>query len=307
MARTRAAEPPQVPWVESPELEAYIARAHFDAATEAFVRSLARHGYALVDLGDEARALCDQAVADTEPLFESHPGANRIQDAWMRSPAVRQLAAWPRIAQLLKSAYGREAFAFQTLNFRRGSEQSLHPDTIHFHSLPERFMCGVWLALEDVGSRAGPLVYRPGSHRLPVMTMQDAGLNTPQAGHDDYERLFVPRYADRLDRSGLPVAHAVIKKGWAFVWAANLAHGGSPVAEPGSTRRSLVTHWYFEDCLYYTPLTSDPAAGRLSLRLPLDVRSGGVRWPRRDGRRVFPGMKPTLFALWRLLSRRPQL
>jgi ectoine hydroxylase-related dioxygenase (phytanoyl-CoA dioxygenase family) len=254
----------------------------------------------VVDLGDEARRPCDAAVADTDPVFEAHPGANRIQDAWFRSRAVRRLAAWPEVARLLEAAYGRPAFPFQTLNFRRGSEQSLHPDSIHFHSVPERFMCGVWLALEDVTPQSGPLVYHPGSHRLPVMTMQDAGVNTRRPGPEDYERHFVPRCGDRIAASGLPRAQALVKKGWAFVWAANLAHGGSAIADPTATRRSLVTHWYFDDCLYFTPMTSDPAAGRLSLRLPLDVRTGGVRWPQREGRRVFPGWKPAAFALLQL-------
>lgn len=29
-------------------------------------------------------------------------------------------------------------------------------------------MCGVWVALEDVGPDQGPLVYYPGSHRWPI-------------------------------------------------------------------------------------------------------------------------------------------
>jgi hypothetical protein len=98
---------PDVPWVEGAELEAYLARSGFDAETDAFVRKLARDGYALIDLGDEARALCDRAVEDTEPLFAANPGANRIQDAWFRSAAVRKLATSPKVERLLQAAYGR--------------------------------------------------------------------------------------------------------------------------------------------------------------------------------------------------------
>ena len=36
-------------------------------------------------------------------------------------------------------------------------------------------MCGVWVALEDVTEGSGPLDYLPGSHKLPVLTMQAAG------------------------------------------------------------------------------------------------------------------------------------
>lgn len=298
---------PATPWFEGPELEAYLARERFDPEIEAFVRSLAEKGYALVDLGDEARALCDRAIADTERYFGRKGSGNRIQDAWFVSKAVRRLAAWPEMGRLLKAAYGREPFPFQTLNFQRGSGQALHPDTIHFHSVPERFMCGVWIALEDVKPGAGPLVYHPGSHRLPIATMRDAGVNAPAPGPEQYESVFVKWFAAKIAAAGYPTEHAIVPKGWAFVWAANLAHGGSPVTEPGATRRSLVVHWYFKDCLYYTPMTSDLDAGRLKLRLPFDIGTGGWVWPRREGRRVWPGKTPVLDTLLRRVLRRPFL
>ncbi|MCR5880706.1 phytanoyl-CoA dioxygenase family protein [Phenylobacterium sp. J367] len=288
---------PEVPFVEGEDLEAHLAKAGLDAETEAFCRSLAQNGYALIDLGDEARALCDLAVADTDRLFARHPGANRIQDAWLRSKAVRRLAASPKVARMLEAAYGRKAFPFQTLNFLRGSQQGLHPDSIHFHSVPERFMCGVWIALEDVQPEAGPLVYLPGSHRLPVMTMRDAGVNDPRPSPEQYASRFVHGFAERLAAAGLPDERALVKKGWAFVWAANLAHGGAPVTDPASTRRSLVVHWYFENCLYYTPMTSDVEGGRLSLRMPANVATGGWEWPRKAGRAVYPGKTPLLAAI----------
>lgn len=276
---------PQRPWFETEDYGAYIARSGFDEGTAAFIREMAEHGYALVDLGEEARELCDRAVADTRRYFR-RPGNSRVQDAWYRSRAVRRLAAWPRMRELLRAAYGRDPFPFQTLNFEAGSQQPLHADTIHFSSVPERFMCGVWIALEDVEPDAGPLVYHPGSHKLPIMTMREAGVNSALPAVEDYERAFVPRFAERIAQSGLPARHALIKKGWAFVWAANLAHGGSAIARPGATRRSLVVHCYFEDCLYYTPMTSDEAAGRYDLRVPANVRTGFWAWPKLNGRRA---------------------
>lgn len=303
----KGAAAPDIPWFEGPDLEAYLARSSFDAETEAFVRALARNGVARIDLGEEALALCDRAAADVEPWFGRKGGGNRVQDAWFFSDAVRRLAAWPKIKRLLHAAYGREPFPFQTLNFRRGTGQALHPDSIHFHSAPERFMCGVWIALEDVRPGAGALVYHPGSHRLPVLSMRDVGVNAERPGPEHYESVFVKRFAERVAAAGLPSELAMIKKGQAFVWAANLAHGGSPVEDPQSTRRSLVVHWYFKDCLYYTPMTSDVETGRLKLRLPLNVGEGGWVWPRRNGRRVWPGKTPFLDSILRRVLRRPHL
>jgi len=294
---------PATPWFEGDAVEDHLAGAGLDAQAEAFVRALALDGYAAVDLGDEARALCDQAVSDTEHYFTA--GAARVQDAWRRSTAVRRLATWPRMRDLLEAAYGRDPVPFQTLNFQRGSQQALHADSIHFHSVPERFMCGVWIALEDVAAGSGPLVYHPGSHRLPVMTMRGAGVNSARPNPEDYEHHFVPRFGERIAASGLPEARALLKKGWAFVWAANLAHGGSAIEAAGSTRRSLVVHNFFEDCLYYTPMTSDVEGGQLDLRVPPNVRTGRWAWPSREGRPARPAMKRVVAAILRDLSNRP--
>ena len=297
-------DPVARPWVESSLLDLHLQRTGADSETVAFCTALATYGLETLDLGDEARALCDQAVAETDPYFaQGHVG--RVQDAWLRCKAVRRLATHPKVMAMLAAAYGRQPFAFQTLNFRRGTQQAVHSDTIHFHSEPERFMCGVWIALEDIAPGAGPLEYVEGSHRLPVLTMQGSGVNHPEPAPEDYTRHYLPALHGRLAASGLPHATVLPKKGHAVVWAANLAHGGAAITDPASTRRSLVTHVYFRDCLYYTPMTSDPVSDRFSVRLPADVATGGWVWPRRNGRRTAVPAPALVDALKRRVLRRP--
>ena len=275
-----------------------------DGGTRQFVEDLRRDGYAVLDLGSAALALCDQAIAETEPYFAGGD-VRRVQDAWRRSPAVRALATLPMIQEKLLAAYGRIPFPFQTLNFRIGTEQATHSDMVHFNSEPERFMCGVWIALEDVKEDAGPLVYYAGSHRLPTVTMRDAGVRGRSRGRD-YPK-FEARFGELLSRSNLARRHAIIPKGHAFVWSAPLAHGGSAISREGSTRRSLVTHFYFEDCLYFTPLRSDVEGGRLFVRAPPDIRTGRRRFSRRDGKVVAPSILEMAAALRSALFNRPAL
>lgn len=284
-------------------LEAHLDRIEADGETRAFCRDLAGDGLARIDLGAEGRALCDRVVAEMDSSFEAR-GVGRIQDGWLRSRAVHRLATLPKVRRLLRHAYGRPPFAFQTLNFRVGTQQHTHADTIHFHSLPERFMCGVWVALEDISEASGPLAYHPGSHKLPVLTMKAAGVNHPRPTPDDYGTTYIPALQRRLDAAGLPRRTAVLRKGEALVWAANLAHGGSPIVDPHSTRRSLVTHFFFKDCLYYTPMTSEVEDGRLSARLPTNLQTGGVEWPRANGRLVPVGLGQIVEAAVKLLLRR---
>ena len=56
--------------------------------------------------------------------------------------------------------------------------------------------------------------------------------------------------------AGLEIDYGLIKKGHALVWSANLLHGGSPANDPERTRKSQVTHYFFEGTRYYTPLMS---------------------------------------------------
>ena len=250
--------------------------------------------------------LCDRAVAETDPFF-ARGDVYRVQDAWLKSDAARALAIHPRILDLLRVAYGREPFPFQTLNFQKGTQQEVHSDAIHFHSEPERFMCGVWIALEDVAEAAGPLDYLPGSHKLPVLTMQAAGVNREPPEPADYVSHYLPALRAHVDAAGLPKLRARLTRGQALVWAANTAHGGAPIADPQATRRSLVVHFFFEDCVYYTPMVSNPLAGRYKTRLPINVATGRWVWPRRDGRRAPVSRGAVLEAVLRRLMRRPSI
>lgn len=272
---------PSTPWIDTDALQSHLQRIDADAATSDFASALHERGYAVIDLGEAAEGLCDRAVAQTEPYFDN--GAARVQDAWRRSPAVRALASLPGLTRLLSAVYGRRAFPFQTLNFRRGSQQNVHADTIHFHSEPAGFMCGVWIALEDIEPGCGPLTYYPGSHKLPVLTMRGAGVNRPDPSPDDYARYYLKAAADRLEDGGFAQQEALLRKGQALVWVANLSHGGAAIARPESTRRSLVVHFFFEDCVYHTPMLSDPEGARLHVRIAANARTGGWVWPSRDG------------------------
>jgi hypothetical protein len=296
---------PEAPYVETADLEGHLARHGADERACAFARELAETGLGRIDLGEMGRTLCDQVVADMERAF-ADPDIYRVQDAWLKVDSVRRLATLPAIVDLLSLVYGRPAFPFQTLNFRRGSQQNLHSDAMHFHAEPALFMCGVWIALEDVTADSGPLTYVPGSHKLPVMTMRGAGVDSARPTSADYERAYEPALSRALQDSGLAQAQVMPRKGEAVVWAANLAHGGAPILNPEATRRSLVAHFYFADCLYYTPVHSDVEGGRLAVRLPTNVATGGVAWPRhKSGRLAAPAATAVLGACRKLLFRQP--
>jgi hypothetical protein len=154
---------------------------------------------------------------------------------------------------------------FQTLNFPVGTEQDPHSDAMHFYSDPSGFMCGVWVALEDMDMDNGPLVYYPGSHKLPTPTwpqVEEAlGIHLERSDYPTYEEFLNERgshyaaYCHQLiERHGLEPSYGTIKKGQALLWAPNLLHGGSPQKDRSRTRHSQVTHYFFEGCRHYMPM-----------------------------------------------------
>jgi hypothetical protein len=259
--------------------------------------TLAEEGYGLIDLSGDAHvlALCDEVVAQTGRWHAR--GRHRVQDAWRRSPAVRDLAGLRQITDELERAYGAKPFPFQTLNFLCGTQQRAHSDMVHFTQEPAHLMCAVWFALEDIEEDAGPLFYYPGSHRLPVLSLEDAGAPKSLDARRAYGAFYEPAMEERMQRASLTRRTALLKKGQAFVWAANLVHGGAPVQKQNATRRSQVTHYFFEGGEYYTLMHS---RGRRAHRLPADIRTGRFVWPVR-GR---PSLRTTAAAIYARLSRR---
>jgi len=191
----------------------------------------------------------------------------RLFEGWKHSEHIKNLALNEKIIYLLKLFYQKNPIPFQTINFTYGSNQPLHSDSIHFHSIPERWVAGVWVALEDVNKYNGSLVIIPKSHKLPFYDFQYLNLDVPEYGkqfeaYSEYEN-----FINNLVRYGNYNKKIIeIKKGTAIIWASNLLHGGSEIIDVNKTRYSQATHYYFEGCKmrYYCPMFSNLSEGVIS-------------------------------------------
>jgi hypothetical protein len=274
---------PGLPLIESPLFTEQMPSMKLSSEEQNIASSLHERGYAVLDFPDkDLDARIERIKAnlslhfgiDFDPESDKTIGERRIQDAWKFNDDVRAIAANEGILNLLEKLYGRAAFPFQTLNFPVGTEQEGHADTVHFSSLPERFMCGVWLAMEDVGPDAGPLFYYPGSHRWPIMTNALIGRRGYGAELQSAQDPFALGWQALIEASGIQRERFLPRKGQALIWCANLLHGGGRQNDRKLTRWSQVTHYYFDDCIYYTPAFSDEAVGRLQLRDITSVNDG---------------------------------
>lgn len=270
---------PGVPIIESPFFNDLASSQYFTEHEAQIAADLNLYGFAVLPkFYPNIERTAEQIKADLQPIFDDckingdkpkqGAWASRLQDAFKLSTTVKQIACDPNILALLQKLYGREAFAFQTLNFEQGSQQATHSDAVHFHSAPERFMCGVWVALEDVTLESGPLCYYPGSHKLPVYDCRQVGF-TPEQSVD--QTVYEPLWNKLIEANGLRKKVLIARAGDAFIWTANLLHGGEPILKEGAARWSQVTHYYFSGCDYFTPMQSDVSAGKIAKRTPLNI------------------------------------
>ena len=271
-----------LPWVESPFFSDIIKTKNISVEDKKLASEYYENGFIVLsniftnELIDKIKSEMNEKGFNENFPIQTFRNNIRIQDLWQYSDPVKELACHPKIMDTLKMLYEREPVPFQTLNFKVGTQQKAHSDTLHFSSLPARYMCGVWVALEDITEDNGPLFYYPGSHRNPEYNFSDFKNTTEDTSYENY-----PEYEtfmeDLMEKSSYKKKKFLAKKGDALIWSSNIIHGGSPVEDPQSTRYSQVTHYYFENCIYYTPMLSNMVTKELFIRRNLvDIKTGKI-------------------------------
>jgi len=276
------------PLIDRPDFEQLFDAGKFGRwAREA--RSLHDHGFCLLELEhpviddltqDVVEVLSPIMLPQIKSWQSGQQGVPRLQDGWQKYFQILKISQQSPILDCLNVLYGREPFAFQTLNFAVGSEQHFHSDAVHFHSYPHGFMCGVWIALEDISNDSGPLIYYPGSHRLPYLSAASLDLTPDLVAMEEHpQRFFEENWREAIRNNGYSPHSFLPKRGQVLIWHANLLHGGEHVVNREASRWSQVTHYYFADCLYTTPLmTFDYQLGGPTLRNPFDIARGCRRY-----------------------------
>ncbi len=271
-----------LPWVESPFFSDIIKTKNISVEDKKLASEYYENGFIVLsnvfsnELIDKIKSEMNEKGFNENFPIQTFRNNIRIQDLWQYSDPIKELACHPKIMDMLKMLYEREPVPFQTLNFKVGTQQKAHSDTLHFSSLPARYMCGVWVALEDITEENGPLFYYPGSHRNPEYNFSDFKNTTEDTSYENY-----PEYEtfmeDLMEKSSYKKKKFLAKKGDTLIWSSNIIHGGSPVEDPKSTRYSQVTHYYFENCIYYTPMLSNMVTKELFIRRNLvDIKTGKI-------------------------------
>jgi hypothetical protein len=278
-----------VPLIDRSDVSDLISRGVFEPFTDYAVDMIA-NGYCTVSLqSDQFDKLCQLTILRLTDVFRKElelwrakkGPPPRYQDGWKSIAQVKRIATNKLILRILETLYGRKPFPFQTLNFPVGTQQAFHSDALHFHSYPYGYMCGVWIALEDVHPDGGPLLYYPTSHRLPYLSAQMLQLDPKDIESEAHpQRLFQHKWNQLVQHCQLQKKLFIPKRSEALIWHANLLHGGEAVRDRSRSRWSQVTHYYFRHCLYTTPMHSyDMFKGGVRIRNPYDISTGLPVYP----------------------------
>jgi hypothetical protein len=208
-------------------------------------------------------ALASQVLeAPKEPHFEGDIVPGRVLNPHFRVPAINELMEHPRLVHLVELLLGAKSIPFQSISGHKASQQAAHSDSIHMTTYPQGFLVALWIAFEDIDPDSGPLVYYPGSHRLPYLYSKDVGIDLRPDRTPDYSQ-FDERYTPAVRRSveegGFAPAYFDAKKGDVLFWHANLTHGGSPRRNFTQSRKAFVFHYFAEGCICYHDLSGGPS------------------------------------------------
>ena len=213
-----------------------------------------------------SRKDCQRINSDLEALiangtFKYAFKGQRIQLLFEHSAATRRLWAHPQILKVLSAIFDDQAVPCQTLNFMHGSQQAVHQDVVHLTPFPQGFMCGVWVALEDIHADSGPLIVYPGSHRLPRLYTHTAQLEKVREDSmwNAFSADYAPQMKELIEQSGLEPVYYTPRAGSVLIWHENLAHGGSARKNDDLTRKSIVSHYFARGSASYYDSQGTPA------------------------------------------------
>ncbi|MEZ5966696.1 MAG: phytanoyl-CoA dioxygenase family protein [Planctomycetota bacterium] len=175
---------------------------------------------------------------DSRDFYGQHM---RFVDLHQASIAGKKVSLHPRVIEFVRHLFRTEVVMMQSLTFLEGSEQLIHQDHAYVHSGNPAHLCAAWVALEDIDPRSGPLSYVPGSHAVPMFDWGNGLLR--RGGSTASDQDFAAHIERECAAAGLERLTFCPRKGDVFVWHGALAHGGTPVAERGRTRRAHVTHY----------------------------------------------------------------
>jgi hypothetical protein len=263
------------PWLDQPDagerIDAKLAAGLITAKEATLCRLWSEKGYLVLERAiepavlDEVWAEYETAIAKgivelkPESVSAEDPWPGRYLDVHLKVPGFCRLLRHPTLLHWVELLMERVPAPFQTISSHKGSQQLPHSDSIHMTTYPIGYLSACWIAFEDIHPDSGPLVYYPGSHRLPYIFSHDVGIGEMdyrESGSASYHAKYEPRIQEVLAQQEIEPQYFHARKGDVLFWHANLIHGGSPRRDLRHSRRALVNHYFVEGAICYHDLSA---------------------------------------------------
>ncbi len=245
-------------WFDRPDADEHIQKlltqGDINEVEAAKLRQFVQEGYleieGLIDeaLVDAVNAEIDKAVAEGYQGYK-YGTSKRIEHLHDHYPHIRQLWLDKRHRRYVGLIFDTAARPCQTLTYVFGSQQDAHQDLIHLTPVPAGYMCGTWIALQDVVPDSGELVVYPGSHRERRYYMTDFDCAKVEGSWAEFGRTVVTQF-EKVKEDYEPVIYRP-KKGSVLIWHENLLHAGSARIDKSLERRSIVIHSFADGAVAY--------------------------------------------------------
>lgn len=263
-----------LPWLDAEDaaarIEEKLARGAITGEQARQCRAWARDGFLVLERFFDPDALdgiweaYEGAVGEGRVTLQPDPPApgdplpSRSLDAHLTVPQVNALLHDEGLKAWMRLLFGREPVPFQTLASHKGSEQREHSDAIHMTTYPVGYLTATWIAFEDILPDCGPIVYYPGSHRLPYLSSGALGIppeDFRRRGYAAYFEKYEPAIQRLIAEKGLEQSVFLPKKGDVLVWHGNLIHAGSPRKDLSLSRKAVVLHYFAHGAVCYHDLS----------------------------------------------------
>ena len=257
-----------IPWIDKPNAREVVQQhpdfKTFDSVTQEAILNFIDNGYLVLknfypeNETDSLNQSIEEILSDKKAGFNFTD--KKIMDAYKVSNAALRFFKNKELIRLLDFLLGRRVIPFQSINFIEGSEQRAHSDFIHMTTEPQGYLIATWTALEDCDAKNGPLFYYPKSHRSPYVLSPDyeTGHTKVMLGKKNYPN-YEEKIGEVIEEYQFEKKYFHANRGDVLIWHSNLLHGGSPIIQKGTTRKSMVCHYYAEDVICYHELTQRPA------------------------------------------------
>jgi hypothetical protein len=263
------------PWLDRAdahvEIENKLARGTITAAEAQLCLKWSSDGYVILprliepEILDRVWDSYERAIAagriklNADPAGAGDPHPGRFLNPHKRAGAFCEILKHRGLNGAVRTLMERDPKVLQTIASHKGSEQPEHSDSIHMTTYPLGYLTAAWVAFEDIHPSSGPLVYYPGSHRLPYVFSKDVEISESdyaREGYAAYQAKYEPFIRGLIERHGLKAHHFDAKKGDVLIWHANLLHGGSPRADLRRSRRAVVIHFFVKGAFVYHDLSA---------------------------------------------------